>query len=388
MSSPGPRSLPTPRETPRVLGHTAAERQILAALDSGRLPHAWLIAGPDGIGKATLAYCFARRVLACPPDGPSAMAETASPTMGLPGRSIVTSESDGRLTDSLAIAETHPVFRRIKVGGHADLLVLERSYDDKRGRLRAEIPVDDVRAIGHFLRHSAAEGGWRVVLVDGVERLNSNGHNAILKLLEEPPPRALLLLVTGRPGAVLPTIRSRCRLLALSPLDDALVGRLIGDVRPDLAADERSAAVALADGSLGRALALADAGGLAVYHEIIGLLSELPTLNWTAVGAFGTRLTQRNADLLLETTQDLLVRWLGRLVRYMATHRPMPEAVPGEAALMARLGDRWSDPSHGLAAWLEVWEKVGRSFVRADGLNLDRRQVVLNAFQCIEAAVA
>src|SRR5271169_1750093 len=198
---------PGPRANPLLLGHEAAEATLLEAMRSGRMHHAWLITGPDGVGKATLAFRFARRLLAGMPDG-----------------------------DTLALDPAHPVFRRVAAGSHADLLTVERAYDDKRKRMRTQIAVDDVRRISSFMSLTPAEGGWRVVVVDGAEELNQASANALLKILEEPPRRAILLLVCGAPGRLLPTIRSRCRRLRLDPLGPGAMERLLAAYLPNLAA--------------------------------------------------------------------------------------------------------------------------------------------------------
>ncbi|MCY4407885.1 MAG: DNA polymerase III subunit delta', partial [Rhodospirillaceae bacterium] len=179
---------PPPRENPHLVGHEPAAGALVEAWGSGRLAHAWLIAGPRGIGKATLAYRFARFVLA--------------------GKEGI---------DGLTMAPEHPVFRRIAAGGHSDLAVIERGLGD-RGRLRAEIVVDDVRKANAFLSLTAGEGGWRVVIVDAADEMNRNAANALLKRLEEPPSRVLFLLVSHAPSRMPATLRSRCRLLSLAPL--------------------------------------------------------------------------------------------------------------------------------------------------------------------------
>jgi DNA polymerase-3 subunit delta' len=357
-----------PRANPDLIGHEAAERTLLDAWNSGRLPHAWLIGGVPGIGKATLAYRFARFVLRRG-DGGGAGAEAG--LFGAPPPA------------SLAVPATDPVFARVAAGGHADLLTVERPMDEKKGRLKRDIPVDEVRRIAPFLRLTAAEGGWRVVVLDGAERLNAAGQNAILKILEEPPARALLLVVTENPGGLLPTIRSRCRKLALSPLPEATVLDLLGRHRPDLPESDRRAVAGLAEGSLGRALDLARAGGLDLYREMVGIFGQFPRLDTVAAHAFADRLARKGNETAFEIASELMVWWLARLVRSGARGALPAPVVEGEAEVVRRLvGER------GLERWVEVWEKVSRLFTRAEGANLDRKQVVLNALLTMEAAAA
>lgn len=353
-----------PRRTPDLTGHDEAERLLLEAWSSGRLPHAWLIGGAPGIGKATLAFRFARFVLA---------QGGGEPAVGLFGAAAPPS--------SLRVDPGHPVFRRVASGGHADLLTIERQRDEKRDRLKRDIAVDDVRKIGPFLRRTSAEGGWRIAVIDGADRMNLSGLNAILKILEEPPPGALLLLVSDNPGGMLPTIRSRCRKLALKPLPEETVVNLLALHRPGVAAEDRAALARLSEGSIGRAIELTDAGGLALYREMVGLLSSLPRLDIVAAHAFGDRLTRKQDDGVYETATGLLVWWLARFARSLARGAWPAEVVAGEAALMTRLAH-----ARGLERWVEVWEKVQRLFARAESANLDRKQVVLNALAMLEAA--
>lgn len=353
-----------PRRNPNLTGHGEAEQALLAAWNSGRLPHAWLIGGPPGIGKATLAFRFARFALANGGQGGDA---------GLFGAPEPPA--------SLRLDPQHPVFRRVASAGHADLLTVERQMDEKRDRMKRDIAVDDVRKIAPFLRRTSAEDGWRVAIIDGADRMNTAGLNAILKILEEPPPGALLLLVSDNPGGMLPTIRSRCRKLALNPLHESTVIGLLAQHRPDLGDDDRAALARLAEGSIGRAVALADAGGLGLYRELVGLLATLPKLDTAAAHAFGDKLTRKQDDGLYETATDLLVWWLARFARALARGAWPAEVVPGEAALMTRLAN-----ARGLDRWVEVWEKIGRLFARAESANLDRKQVVLNALATLEAA--
>lgn len=351
-----------PRRNPDLTGQGEAEHLLLEAWNSGRLPHAWLIGGAPGVGKATLAFRFARFVLAQEPPGDSLFGGNAPVT-------------------SLHVAPDHPVFRRVASGGHADLVTVERQRDEKRDRLKRDIAVDDVRKIGPFLRRTASEGGWRVAIIDGADRMNLSGLNAILKILEEPPPGALLLLVSDNPGGMLPTIRSRCRKLTLKVLPEETVVNLLIQHRPDIPAEDRPALARLSEGSVGQAIHLADAGGLALYREMIGLLSGLPRLDIAAAHAFGDKLTRKQDDGLYETATELLVWWLARFARSLARGAWPVEVVPGESALMTRLAN-----ARGLERWVEVWEKVQRLFARAESANLDRKQVVLNALAALEVA--
>src|SRR5580693_55574 len=195
---------PPPRATSALFGHAAAEATLLAAYRSGRIPHAVLIVGPKGIGKATLAYRMARFVLAHPDPAAPDVANAAS----------------------LAVDEDDPVARRIAAQGQPDFLVIERVLNDK-GVLHKLIRVEDVRETVPFFGSTAREGGWRIAIVDAVDELNASGANALLKVLEEPPERALLLLVSHSASRVLPTIRSRCRIVTLRPLPESDVAAAV-----------------------------------------------------------------------------------------------------------------------------------------------------------------
>ena len=351
-----------PRANPDLLGHAAAEETLVRAFRSGRLPHAWLITGPRGIGKATLAYRCARFVLANgATQGPDLFAAEPAPT-------------------SLHLDPAHPVFHRVASGGHADLRVLTRGIDLKTGKPLSEIPVRDVRGLGGFLHMTASEGGWRVVVVDPVDELNRNAANALLKVLEEPPANALLLLVCHAPGTIPATIRSRCCHLPLAPLTEAVVAELLTTYAPDVPPDDRAALARLAEGSIGRALDLAGGGGLDLYQELIRVVGDLPQLDVARLHAFGDRLAKDRDGTAFRTGMELLSWWLARMIKGGASGRPPAEVVAGEGAAMERLLAR-----RPLAQWVAVWEKTARCLSRAEAANLDRKQTVITAFLEIEA---
>lgn len=366
--------VPAPRANPHLIGQGAAETALLQAWHSGRIPHGWLIAGPRGIGKATLAYRFARFVLA-----EGAGAES--------GQSALFGGPTGPPADTLALDANNPVFRRVAAGGHPDLFTLERGmmHPDTR-KPTNEIVVPHVRRVNEQVRLTPVEGGWRVAIVDEAEAMNANAANALLKVLEEPPAKALILLVSHAPGRLLPTIRSRCRLLSLPALSHDDVDGLLQRYRPDLAPTDRATLVRLGDGSIGRALELEARGGAELYSELVDLLARLPKLDIPAVHTFAEKMAKRAADggaedaaIGFRTSVELLSDWTGRLVKLAATGE-MPAGWQDEAALAERLVVRGPRP------WLDTGERIRRLGSATEGVNLDRRQAIVAAFLAIEEA--
>ena len=351
-----------PRENPDLLGHENAERELRRLVEAGRLPHAILLSGARGIGKATLAFRLARFLLAAPSD--------------IPGGT-----SGGSGEGGLAIGSESGTFRRVASGGHADLLTVERAYDPRRRRLRSDIIVEDTRAIAGFFRlTAAAEEGWRIVIVDGAEEMNRNAANALLKMLEDPPRRGLLLLVSHSPGRLLPTVRSRCRHFPLPVLPRQVVLQLLGQYRPDLSRSEAGALAGLAEGSIGRAIELADAGGLALYRSMLGLLAQVPRVDVAELYAFADKLARPDAEEAYRASAELLSQFLARMIA-RAAGRPFgpDELIAGEAEAMQRLA-ACADP----AGWASLRNRIHDDFTNTDHLNLDRKQAILGAFFAVE----
>ncbi|MBM3555702.1 MAG: DNA polymerase III subunit delta' [Alphaproteobacteria bacterium] len=350
-----------PRNRSNLIGHGEVERRLLALWNSKRLPHAILLAGPQGIGKATLAYRFARFVLC-------QEAETGGE--GLFGAAPAPT--------SLDIAPSHPVHRRMVSRSHADLMVVEREWDPEKKRLRPVIRASVARELPGFFAKTAAEGAWRVAVVDPIESLNTQAANALLKILEEPPARALLVLVCHAPGSVLPTIRSRCHRLDLRPLAEDDVARLMAEEAPELAEADRREAARVAEGRPGYAIKLAedDGKGLALHRELTRHLLALPELDLKGLHALGDRLARDNAAFAL--VGELLLAWLQKMIRAGATGRAEGAE---EGAAMLRLAGALR-----LDRWIEVWEKVARLFERADAVYLDKKQVLVAGFDILGRA--
>jgi DNA polymerase-3 subunit delta' len=250
--------------------------------------------------------------------------------------------------------------------------------------MRAEIAVDDVRELGAFMHMTPAMGKWRVAIVDAADEMNRNSANAVLKILEEPPPNAVLLMVAHMPGRLLPTIRSRCRRLALQPLADEIVMRLLGDYAPGVNAEERTVLARLSEGSVGRALELAGAGSLELYRDMIDVLATLPELDMARLHGFAERFARRGeeANAAWRSLNYLFDGWLKGLARYSALGGQAAPVVPSEGGLHARLLAAAS-----LDRWMDAWENIARLLSRADAVNLDRKQTVLGSFLVLQSAM-
>jgi DNA polymerase-3 subunit delta' len=347
---------PHPRETNAPLGHEAAEQALAEAFAGGRMHHAWLLAGRAGIGKATLAYRLARHVLAKP-------------------------EERDPAGKSLEVPAASAAARQVGALSHPGLLVLRRPYDTKAKRFASFIPVDEVRRLKSFLGLTAAEGTWRVVLVDSADELNLNAANALLKSLEEPPRRSLFLLVSSQPSRLLPTVRSRCRRLDLQPLAPQILRQAAQAALTAAGMKAPSSAQwlqleALAEGSARRALQLAAGGGLELYEKIEALFGGLPRIDWPSAHAFADTLALGAQEQRYDAFFELLLDRLAQLTRVRATGRGEPQDVSLATRLM---------PDHRLPAWACLWEAVLRDKAEADELNLDRKALILRSLSRIEA---
>jgi DNA polymerase III subunit delta' len=344
-----------PRDTPHLFGQADAEAAFLDAFNSGKLHHGWLLTGPRGVGKATLAWRLAKFLLATPDPDDGGMFAPEPPT-------------------SLDIDPNHPVAHRIAAGGEGALKSVTRSVDEKTKRLRKQIVVDDIRKLNGFFQMSAADGGRRVVIIDDADLMNPNAANALLKMLEEPPARAIILLISHRPSGLLPTIRSRCRTLRLGTLSPEDMALALAQSDVDIQGDP-AALAALSGGSVGGALGLSLMGGLKMYAELVGILGTLPQLDRSRALALAEAAAARGAEeklSLLFTLVDLLML---RLARTGATGQPpQTEAAPNEHAVLTRLS---ATPAQG-RAWAEAAHEISTRARHGMAVNLDPAALVLD----------
>ncbi len=334
---------PEPRAALRLQGHESQEQAFLDAWSGGRFHHAWLLTGPEGVGKATFAFRAIRRVLGAAPD----------PAYG-----------------TLGADPDDPVVRRIAAQGHADLVTIERSVDPKRGVMRSEITVDEARAMTSFFEATSSEGGWRACLVDPADALNVNAANALLKTLEEPPSRSVIFLVAHAPGRLPATVRSRCRTLAFEAPGQEIAAQLVSD-QAGLEPRRAEAIADLSDGRPGAALrmALVDADRMA--GDIDVLLKGTGPVDRVRAHALAEALVGKNA----REARVWFLHLLARAVRHRARAEALQEPPRSQAGLQA------------LEAWMGVWEKLGQAVRDLDRVNLDPKLVALDALtQAGEAA--
>lgn len=332
-----------PRLTRILTGHAKPQADFLAALNGGRMPHAWLLTGPKGVGKASFAYLAARLVLS----GGSATA--MSPAL----------ESD----DAHLVEE----------GAHPDLFVLKRDYNPKTQKFRGDIPAEAARDLRQSFNLSAGRGGWRVAIIDSIDELNRYGVNALLKLIEEPPEKCLFLIICHNPGRLLDTIRSRCRMLSFNALDESDLQSIVHGRLEGSDPNEVAASAFLAQGSAGYALMLSEEGGFDLYREMIGVLETAPQLDVEKLHALAGRFGARAAPEQFAIFCFLLSGWLHRYVRFASTGAGFQPVFEGEEALVNRLlGD-----GLGVEPFVALWEKVEQDSRAVEALNLDKKQAVL-----------
>ncbi|MDE2182116.1 MAG: DNA polymerase III subunit delta' [Alphaproteobacteria bacterium] len=326
-----------PRKTTRLIGQDRPLQIVSRALRTGRPPQAWLICGPPGVGKATLAYRIARYLLAY--------------------------GASDRGSEDLSVPPNDPAAIQVAAGSHPGLMVLTRAINPDTGKPMTVLSVGEVRRLNAFFGMTSGAGGWRVVIVDTADDMNDAAANALLKLLEEPPPRAMLILLSNTPGRLLPTIRSRCQRLNLRPLPDEALAAELAASAPELESAKRASLVRLAGGSLGAALQLKDGEGLAVAQDAARLIDAAAQPDVPALLSLAEKLGRMTDGL------DMLGDFLTE-------------------TLSARIRARAANGQAHLERWVEAHETLRRMFARTTALHLDPKQTVLGAARTLRTTTA
>lgn len=350
----------SPRANLSLLGHGEAERRIEHWIQGNRLPHALLICGPWGIGKSTMAFRIARTLLQ------RTLCEQSN---------LLSNKPSPAVHDPLRSREQDEAARWIASGTHPDLLTIGRGGGENWGRAVSEIVISDVRKIGDFLTSSPALGGWRVVIVDSADEMNRNAANALLKVLEEPTAKSLLILVAHQPGLVAPTIRSRCRTLLLRPLREEILHELVAGVDLDLTVEDSAVLIRLAEGSIGRMLHLADHDGLAACRFFRAFFQALASNdNQTLLTLVADKRLGANEEGF-RVALHILFWWLRMIARACLTDSPtklrVPETTNEDCIAIRRLA-----AAAMLDHWLKVWDKTSYLAAQVDAGKLDRKQVL------------
>lgn len=344
---------PHPRETPVLFGQDKAQADFLDAFGAGRLHSGWLITGPRGVGKATLAWKIATFLL-------------ADQEAGLFG------------DPTLAVDPEHPDARLVQAGAHPRLSVIRRPWNEQTKKLRTDITVDAVRSLKSFFHMSAADGGRRVVIVDAADELNRNAANAILKELEEPPANCTILLIAHQPSRLLPTIRSRCRELRCARLSpDDLQKALVQAGHPS---DQTESLATLAGGSAGDAIRLLNHDGLVLYAELVKTFEGLPHIDRPAALRLAESCAGRGADVRFGLTLDLIDLFLSRAARAGLMGEPAAQGAPGEARLLARI----APDDRAARRWAQLQQDLTDRSRHGRAVNLDPAALILDMVFKIE----
>lgn len=351
---------PHPRDSDRLIGQDDAEQTFLTAYNNERMHHSWLITGPKGIGKATLAWHIARFLIA----------NETSEDQGMFGHVDAT---------TLHISPDHPVFRRVSALSAPGIFLCRRPWDEKSKRLKAAITVDEVRKLKSFFALSSSDGGWRIAIVDSVDDMNTSAENALLKVLEEPPAKSIILLISHRPSGLLPTVRSRCHELRCKTLTPDALDQVLANASIENA--EGSVALsALSGGSAGQAIDLLANDGIEIYGRILGLLNTAPRINRSGVIALGESCSGKAAVEKYDLTLRLLMLALSRLA-LSGARGGHESTIDGEAELASRLSQNPDQARE----WANLVQEISGRISHARAVNLDPAQVILDTFLSIDA---
>ncbi len=363
-----PEGLESPRDSTFFVGHEKNEQALINLINSGAMPHALIFAGTKGIGKSTLAFRLARCLLK------HGTAES--------NQDSLFGDVPAEIT-SLSVAKDDPVFSKVASGGHPDMLTLEHSLDPKKTSKNGDIDVYTARKVAPFLRMTSSAGGWRVVIVDNADTMNRNAQNALLKILEEPPKNTILIVVAHRLGAMIPTIRSRCRVMHFDPLAAVDLATLMSkEVGGTLSDKDKNILNFLAQGSIGRAQKLIASGGLDIADKVLGMVEHWPNFNWVDVHHLSDQCGRMGQDSNFGNVESTF----NTIFETLVFAKAKGQGQEGQNALQEPLNKDVCLKileSRSLEALTDIYDKLTAHFRQARFSNLDKRQAVLEAFNII-----
>lgn len=356
--------LAEPRHSTICIGHDDKEKLFLELYEKSVFPHALIFSGQEGIGKTTMAFRLARFLLK--------HGKEDAGRGGLFGGDDIPQE-----ITTLDVPSDDPVFSRVASGGHADLLHIARNYDEAKGKQDATLKVEALRKIEPFLRKTSSEGGWRIVLIEDADTMNRNAQNAILKILEEPPANVLIILIAHRPGMLIPTIRSRARVITFDPLSTENMKDLLARQGVTLSSQDTAALADLSEGSIGHALKYAEEGGLDMMQKILGYLDIAPNWNWEEIHKLANSLGTAAKDPEYRLFNEML-QWVFRKMLFLKSRGV--ESLP---VYLDQAGCRRIYESYTIEKFIDICDALKKHFARTEFANLDRRDAVRTAFDVI-----
>lgn len=360
-----PEGLTPPRESTLCLGHEQTEQTLLDLINSGAIPHAMIFSGTVGIGKSTMAFRLARYLLK------NGTADSSQDSLF----------GDAPLeATSLNVSASDLIFSKIAAGGHPDLLTIERPVDAKKGTQKNNLDVETARKVVPFLRMTSADGGWRVVIIDDADSMNRNAQNALLKILEEPPANTLLVLITHRLGAIIPTIRSRCRVLHFNPLNEETLAKLMEkEVGETLSPQEQHIINLMADGSMGIAQEIVETNGLETAATIFDIFNNWPDFNWINIHHLAESAGRQGQDAAFKNVETAFLK-ITETLAFAKGKGINALPAPLDSAVFTKMLAHYS-----LEEWLKICENLKEHFRQARHANLDKKQAVLGAFNLMTA---
>lgn len=352
-----------PRSMTTLFGHQKTEQQLLDLFNTGRMPHGLILTGAKGIGKATLAYKFARFLFKHGNIDPN--------------QNALFEDDTAQENKSIDIPPTDPIFTRIASGGYPDLLSIERLYDATKNKTQESLAVSEIRRVEPFLRRTSSDGGWRIVLIDDADTMNRSAQNALLKILEEPPKKTLIILIAHRVGALIPTIRSRARIMNASRLDENIMSELMIKKGHDLNPSQSQILAAMSEGSFGKACDILEEGGLESFTTITSILNDHANTDWRLIHHHANQIAKAGQEQAYKNFNQTLI-WLYKTLTFAKARGQTisPDAL-NEEPFTHIIGNS------SLAQLLKICENLSSNFDMTERANLDKKQAVLKAFEII-----